>query len=208
MELKQAQAEVLELAEKMAQVEVPDALDLSARLLASSVHLAEQPSSEEQDPEAVAVAYFDSELEQFPKGRAWWLPPRDCVINQAAMGYNLWRFTILPFYPKKRAYSEAQAGIVIHPIWVPVKNDHLIRTVDLDTAKQMVAVVRKAPTIQDTVRQELAWIEREFSIRIPEGIQSQILKDALPTARRRWSVDRLRVKDRLIPLDGSAPRDL
>ena len=125
------------------------------------------------------------------------------------MGYNFWRFSILPYFPKRKAYREDLAGIVIHPIWHPDTKapDHL-RTLDVEQAKKLIAYARQAPTVQETVRLELAWMETTFSIRIPEAIQGKILKDTLATAKRRWGVDRLRVKDRLLPLDGSAPRDL
>lgn len=210
MDLKQAHAELRDIARELSNVPLPEALDLSGRVLSASLHLANlgpEDGEEEADPEKAATAYLDTEAEPFPKKRGWWLPPRNFGLNQALMGYNFWRFTILPLFPKKRAYNEQLQGIVIHPIWTPAA-DQLIRDFDLETAKKVVGLMRKSPTVQDDVRHELAWMEREFSIRIPEAIQAKILKDALTMAKRRWGVDRLRVKDQLIPLDGSAPRDL
>lgn len=208
MDLKQAHAELQQLAQEIARVPTDDALGLSGRLLTSSMHLAEQVPEEEGDGEDAAVTYLDTSAEKLGK-RAWWVPPRNFAINQALMGYNFWQFTILPYFPKQKAYREDLAGIVIHPIWRPVESaPDLLRTLDMDRAKKLVAYARQAMTIQETVRKELAWMETTFSIRIPEAVQSKLLKDSLATAKRRWGVDRLRVKDRLVPLDGSAPRDL
>jgi hypothetical protein len=205
MDLKQAHAELSGIAQELAHL--PGAHDLSGQVLASSFHLAEQSEGEETDPGSEAIAYLDAEMERLPKKAAWWLPPRNFLINQALLGYNFWRFTVLPLFPKKTAYREDLAGFVIHPTWRPA-SDQFVRDLDPQLAQKLVGHARQAATIQETVRLELAWIEREFSIRIPEDLQGKVIKDALPTAKRRWGVDRLRIKNRLIPLDGSAPQDL
>lgn len=207
MDSKQAHAEMVEIARELSHL--PGALDLSSRMLEASIHLAELPGDDEPDtdPEKEAVAYLDAEMETLPKSSAWWLPPRNFAINQALGGYNMWQFTILPFFPKKTAYRSDLQGIVIHPVWRPVK-DLDFGTLDMGIAKKLVAYARQASTVQETARKELEWIEREFSIRIPEAIVGKIVKDVLPTAKRRWKVDRMRVKDELFPLDGSPPRNL
>lgn len=210
MELKQAKAELTDLARQLSHAPIPEALALSGQVLVASMRLAEE-GDEEEDPERAAenaaMALLDANLERFPKKPAWWAPPHNLLINQALMGYNLWRFTILPMFPKKRAYSETLKGIVIHPIWTPV-SDKLYGVLDSDLAQKMIAVAKQSSTVQESVRQELAWMEREFSIDIPESIKAQLVKEAVVTAKRRWGVDRLRVKDRLVPLDGSKGRDL
>lgn len=207
MHLKQTVSGLRDLAASLANLAVDGSLDLSGRALAASLRLAEMAPEvkEDEDP---AEAMFLENLETLPKsGRAWWLPPHNLIVNQTLLGgYNLWRFTILPFFPKKKAYSETLAGIVIHPAWLSMNDSTYDGTRDF--AERIVSAAKKAPTVQEAARAELAWIEREFSIRIPESVQGAIIKDALPTAKRRWGVDRLRIKDRLIPLDGSPPRDL
>jgi len=205
MDLKQAHLELGSIAQGLANL--PEALDLSEQVVVASYHLAEQSPEEEADPESEAITYLDSQMERLPKKRAWWMPPRNFLINQALMGYNFWQFTILPLFPQRMAYREDLAGIVIHPSWRPA-SDHLVRDLDPEIAQKLVTHARTASTVQETARQELDWIERTFSIRIPNDIQGKIVKDALPSAKRRWGVDHLRIKNRLIPLDGSAPRDL
>ena len=183
-------------------------MDLSGRAFQASQNLREHPvvRASDEDARKEGRDILDQELEAFRKGHGWWLPPHNLGVNEALMGVNLWRFTILPLFPKKKAYSEEHNGIVIHPIWTSLGNDTYDLTPEL--AKKMIAAARKQPTIQEDVRKELKWMETYFKIRIPESIKSSLLKEALKTASRRWSIDRLRVKDRLIPLDGSKPRDL
>lgn len=208
MDRKQAQEELTDIAHGMSGL--PGALGLSSQVLASALHLAElgDPSDpEDESPEQAAVAILDAELEALPKKRAWWSPPRNFLINQGLSAYNFYRFTILPMYAARMAYNEALGGIVIHPIWTPLNNDY-IRSLDVAAATKLVAIARKSATIQEDVRQELAWIERTFKIDIPDKIKATLTKDALTTAKRRWGVDRLKTKNRLIPLDGSPARDL
>lgn len=203
METNQVHAELEALSVLVDHPEIGADIRLAADILAAQSKVA-------LDPGAEAIEDFlVSELEAMPKAAgAWWMPPRNVVLNQTLLGgFNLWRFTILPLFPERRAYSEKLGGIVIHPIWRPLGSQTLELT--LDTAKNLVAGIRKSPTVQDDVRKEIDWIEKKFSIRVPEAVVAKLVKDALPTARRRWNVDRLRVKDRLIPLDPMmAPRDL
>lgn len=176
----------------------------------ASARLAETSSvSGDPNSEEAAIDYLDSSTERLPKRQAaWWLPPHNLALNQTLLGgYNLWRFTILPLFPKNKAYNERLQGIVIHPSWWSVDR-RTLTGMDLDLAKKLVGAMNQAPTVQEDVRREMAWIEREFSIVIPEAVQAKIIKDALPTAKRRWSVDRLRLKDRLVPLDGGPVKDL
>ena len=210
MDLKQAHAELSDLAQQLAQVPIPEALELSHQILVTAKVLAEQAPvrvAQEESEDAAVEIFLDTELERFPKDAAWWLPPHNIALNQTLLGgYNLWRFSILPHFPKRSAYREDLQGIVIHPIWQPLDN----RTMDVtaDVAKRILAAMHSGPTVQEDVRKELAWMETQFSLRIPEAIQAKLIKDALPTARRRWGINRLRVKNRLVPLDGSKPYDL
>jgi hypothetical protein len=204
MEPSQVHAELQALSILVDHPEIGANLRVAADVIASQPQVA-LISDEDQ----VVDDYLAANLESMPKARsAWWLPPRNVVLNHALLGgFNLWRFTILPHFPERRAYSEKLGGIVIHPIWRPIGDK--TGKLDLASAERMVAGMRSSPTVQDDVRKEIDWIEKKFSIRVPETIVAKLVKDALPTAKRRWNVDRLRVKDRLIPLDPMmAPRDL
>lgn len=202
MELNQVHAELEALAILTDHPEIGANIRLAAEILAEQPKVALDGSQEVED-------YLLTELEAMPKSAgAWWMPPRNVVLNQTLLGgFNLWRFTVLPLFPERRAYSEKLGGLVIHPIWRPLGSQTIELT--LETAKKLVGGMRKSPTIQDDVRKEIDWIEKKFAVRVPETIVSKLVKDAIPTAKRRWNVDRLRVKDRLIPLDPMmAPRDL
>lgn len=138
---------------------------------------------------------------------AWWVPPHNLLLNQTMLGKcNLWVFTILPFFPQKKAYNKTHNGIVIHPTWKPTADEPMWLSEGI--AKRIYVASKNSPTIQETVRKELSWIETQFQIRIPEEVEGKLVKTSLATAARRWGVDRLRIKDQLIPLDGSKPRNL
>ena len=79
---------------------------------------------------------------------------------------------------------------------------------DLKLAEKLVSIMQRSHTVQETVRRELDWIEREFQVEVPSNIRSQMEKEALIMARRRWGVNRLRLKNRLIPWGGRKPRDI
>ncbi len=210
MQLRDLRAELVLLAEHLVRVPSKNSLNQASRLIQASQELAglsrQAVGEDEGNPEQLAREYLNDKLELFKKGHCWWLPPHNLALNMALLNWNLWRFTILPLFPKKKAYREDLKGIVIHPSWVPLKEDFKVLTLNL--AERVVAAMQQEPTVQETVRKELDWIEREFSLQIPSTVRSQLEKETLVTARRRWGVDHLRLKNRLIPLDGSKARDL
>lgn len=159
-----------------------------------------------------ATEVLDKDAVKDKKRSHWWVPPHNFMINRAMMEWNFWVFTILPFFPDKRAYRPAKngkpEGIVIHPIWDSVREMRGIRMLTVPLAEKLIAHAKGLPTVHDTVKEELRWIEEKFSISIPSGIVSRLVTEAPKIAARRMSVDRLRVKSTLVPLDGSKPIDL
>lgn len=156
-----------------------------------------------------ATEALNKELEVLQNGKAWWSPPHNYVVNGALMNLNGWVYTILPFRAALTAYRPAKngkpEGIVIDPNWAPDDKDGEW------TGKMAEAFAKYAkaqPGIQDTVRQELAGIERHFKIEIPNALKTVIVNDSLKVAKRRWGVDRLRRKKILMPFDGSKPIQL
>jgi len=211
MPLKKLQSNLIHVAQHLGSL--PESMEEATKVAKVAYTLMELPlkvalEEDEDDPEKLGVEYLQDKLESFKKGHGMWLPPHNFGLNQALMGWNLWVFTILPMFPKKKAYNAEYNGIVIHPNWTPLKGDRLFPEMDLDLAQKLVSIMQRSSTVQETVRKELDWIEREFKIEIPSGIRSKMEKESLTMAGRRWGVDRLRMKDRLIPLDGSKPRDL
>jgi hypothetical protein len=155
---------------------------------------------------------LDRELTKFPKRNGWWDPPKNIALNSSLMGINLWSFAILPFNPAKRAYRAATdttpEGIIIHPNWHPVNNKTYPDS-DPKLANHMVKMVTGFnETLQSTIASELRWIETKFSVKIPDSIESKLKTGAVKIATRRWGADRLRLKDTLIPFDGSKPIEL
>jgi curved DNA-binding protein CbpA len=159
-----------------------------------------------------ATEVLDKEGVKDKKKNHWWVPPHNFMINRAMMEWNFWSFTILPFFPDKRSYRPAKngkpEGIVIHPIWDSVRELRGLRMLTVPLAEKLIAHAKGQPTVHDTVKEELHWIEEKFSISIPEAIKARLVTEAPKIAARRMSVDRLRVKSTLVPLDGSKPIDL
>ena len=131
-----------------------------------------------------------------------WSPPYNFAIRPTTMGCGLWTFTILPYFPVRRAYREDLNGVVVRPMW------RLMRTLEPEGVKTAAKRLQGGPTIAATVDKELTWIERQFDIKIPADIRAGFVANSLDQARRRWGISSSRIRDRLIPLDGAMPRDL
>jgi hypothetical protein len=164
--------------------------------------------------EEEANAYLAANLESLPRG--FWMPPHNLALNFALMGANLWRFTILPYGWQRTGYRQSLNGIIIHPIWTSVGDGRALGTMNMsgfsyltmDVAKKLVAAFKDIETIPETVKKELVLLEKHFNIEIPGNVEGPLIVESVKVAKRRWNVDRMRVKNRLIPLDGSKPRDL
>lgn len=139
----------------------------------------------------------------------YWKPPHNMAINFAIFGTNLWYFTLLPLFWQKRAYRSDLGGIVIHPIWAPFENGEY-RHGELTERNigKVLQLIEKQGTVQDSIKRELRLLEQFFKIQIPPGIEQNLLKDSLKVAKRRWGVDRMKIKNTLVPLDGGKPRNL
>jgi len=148
---------------------------------------------------------LDQNLQILERKKAWWLDPHNIAFNLPLMGgFNLWKFTILPMFPDRFAYRKDLDAIIIHPIWTSFQRDRQFAATVTNIPK-FVKFARSLPSIQADIANELSWIEQTFNISIPSSISASILRDAEKIAKRRWGVDRLRVKDQAIPLDGSKP---
>lgn len=155
---------------------------------------------------------LDRDLTKFPKKHGWWDPPKNLAINSALMGLNLWQFSILPFHPEKRAYRVERdgrpEGIVIKPNWHPYNNNTYPDNNPELADKLVKAVKGIGIKLQDTVVAELRFIETKFGVKIPDFIEAKLKNECVKIATRRWSTDRLRLKDTLIPFDGSKAIEL
>jgi hypothetical protein len=158
---------------------------------------------------AQATEVLNQNLEVLQNGKAWWSPPHNYVVNGAMMNLNGWVYTILPFRAAVTAYRGAKngkpEGIVIDPNWASDGKDGEWAG---GMAEAFAKYAKAQPSIQDTVRGELASIERHFKIEIPSALKAAIIGDSLKVAKRRWGVDRLRRKRILMPFDGSKPIQL
>lgn len=155
---------------------------------------------------------LDKELTKFPKRNGWWDPPKNIAINSALMGINLWKFSLLPFRPSRGAYRVAEGklpeGIIIHPNWHPL-NDKTYPDDTIEIVQKMIEMVKGfGVTLQDTVASELKWIETKFGVKVPATIEAKLKLEILKIATRRWSTNRLKTKDTLIPFDGSKAIEL
>lgn len=155
---------------------------------------------------------LNKELTKFPKGNCWWNPPKNIAINSALMGLNLWAFSLLPFHPNKRAYRAKSdrfpEGIVLHPGWHPLNNQTYPDS-ELEIIEKMISTVKGfGVTLQDTVTEQIKWIETKFGIKVPAEIEATLKVGVVKMATRRWHINHLKTKDTLIPFDGSKAIEL
>jgi hypothetical protein len=119
----------------------------------------------------------------------------DFSRNLVTNGPNLWTFTILPYFPVKRAYREDINCLVIRPAWRPLE-------------ASLGKIASSYPTVATTVDRELSWMAQQFNIEIPQNIRTILVAHSQEQAEKRWGMDPLMIKERLIPLDGALPRDV
>jgi hypothetical protein len=75
-------------------------------------------------------------------------------------------------------------------------------------AEILMKYAKSQPTVMETVKLELNWVEKKFGIKIPSDIEGTLIREAPKVAARRWGINRLRTKKILVPLDGSKPQEL
>jgi len=171
---------------------------------------------EEESEYSKMAAILNAGLTKLKKG-GWWDPPHNFVINSALMGLNTWQFGILPMFAAKTAYRPADPergmpeGIVIDPSWHPAQDDPTGGdTVDhsVKNAEVLMKYAKGQPTVLETVKLELNWVEKKFGVKIPSDIEGTLIREAPKVAARRWGINRLRTKKVLVPFDGSKAQEL
>jgi hypothetical protein len=172
--------------------------------------MADEPEEDDWSG-AKATAILKEKLTPFKKGHAWWMPPYNLAINTALSTMNCWEFTILPMFAKKTAYRPASKdkpeGLVIDPNWTSVKN----LDIGYDETGKLRSLIDKLPTIdtiEDTIKGEIASVEKHFNVTVPPEVRAYLLKEMPKFAVRRWGANRLRRKKILVPFDGSKPIEL
>lgn len=145
--------------------------------------------------------------------QAYWKPPHNLLVNFALMGVNLWKFTCLQTFWKQKGYRPNANEIILRLNWTSTGPDGVIGQKDPSGFAHMsdrqvdilLAEVQKAPTVEQTMLKELKLMEQQFGIEIPDSIQKGLASKSLAVAKRRWGANRLRMKNLVIPLDGSKP---
>jgi hypothetical protein len=190
-----------ELAEQIATLDIPGTLRCAARVADVADHLHSLVGNAPGD-----TTRFETELESLAKG-AWWVPGRNLVAHRGNAAWSFWSFTLLPLYASKTAYRDDLGGIVIRPLW-RLAADQNAPEMTAKLAATAIENMRGWPTLEATARKELAWIETSFGIKIPESIVAGLVGVVDKQAHLRWGLNRLQLKDRLIPLDGALAREL
>lgn len=135
--------------------------------------------------------------------QAWWIPEFCFVLNQAAMNWNYWQFSIQPFRSDKTMLHKNPDGVGIDFKWNSINQGSGPHDMTMDQLKKVERIAQNQPTIEEFVKSQLALFEGHFNVQIPDNVKSQIIADAKKAAPRRWSVNRLRTKVMVYPFDGS-----
>lgn len=193
--------DILDLAQQIADLDIPGTLRCAATVADIADHFQKMAGEAPGD-----VTLFETELRPLGKG-AWWCPGRNLVAHRGRTAWSFWSFTLLPPFASKRAYRDDLGGLVVRPVW-RLATDRLVPELTSKVASTTIEQMRAWPTLEETGRRELAWIEGTFGVLIPEGTKTTLLRVVDGQAHLRWRLNRLEVKDKLIPLDGGAARDL
>jgi hypothetical protein len=211
--MKGTASEIQKLADALGEA---GAYDQAERLLAAGTLLAETPT-EEQEGESKydQVEKMLNEHLKPLKKHGWWDPGHNFVINWALMGLNTWRFMITAHFAhhsQAHVYREADPkhgtpeGLILDPSWRPIGNNTYPESAKVVEA--LIKLLKEQPTIQETIRQEIAWIDTKYGIKVPSALESNLLSTMPKVAQRRWGTDGLRRKKMFFPLDGSKPREM
>ncbi len=193
--------DILDLAQQIAKLDIPGTIRCAARVADVANHIQRISGEAPGD-----TSRFEAELESLGKG-AWWSPGHNLAIHRGKEAWSFWSFTLLPSFATKRAYRDDLGGIVIRPTW-RLAADRQALEMASKTASTLIENMRAWPTLKETIHREVSWINDTFGVRIPDIITTKLVEGVDEQAQRRWGVNRLRVPERLIPLDGAAPRDL
>lgn len=200
MDLKTASRMAEQIAHQVATSGIPGTLRCASQISNVYEHLCSRPGEAPGD-----TRVFDAQLE--PLYGAWWVPERNLVAHRGNEAWSFWSFTMLPFYAEKTAYREDLGGIVVRPRW-RLASDRFVSEMTPELAKAAVEKMQGWPTLQETGHRELAWIESTFGMKVPDRVATPLLWALDKQAHVRWPLNRLALKDRLIPLDGGPARDL
>jgi len=158
-----------------------------------------------------AEARLVSSLEFLGKN-GYWMPPHNIVVNFALMGVNLWTFTTFKSFWKSMGYRTDLNALVLRLNWAPVgdsvlgqKNMSGFASMNDAQVDHLLKTMKTIPSVEESVNKEFKLMEQHFGIEIPNAIQSAFAKKCLAIAKRRWGVNRMRMKDLVLPLDGSKP---
>lgn len=149
----------------------------------------------------ILVAFLDANLDRFETAAdpTWWKAPHNLAIRQTGELWKLWRFSILP---TKVVYLSKEKALVVKPHWTTAMWGETIPSSMVDIG-MLVATMRTYPTIRESVRKELDWIEKTFHIQVPTQVETNLLDHALFAARTYMGTDAHLVPMRVVPLDGT-----
>lgn len=144
-------------------------------------------------------------------GTVYWNRPHNLAINIVEGRASLWKFSILMRNWDKYAYVPARDGVVVYLQFHPTDGSILgtpipggFFKIEEDSVDRALSAINSAPTIEETVNQELDMIERKFSITISPKIRARIVWES-NMASRHWDVDPVK-KHLIFPLDGGKMR--
>lgn len=201
MDPKTASKEIHKLAEQVADLDIPGTLRCAARIVDAADHIRSLAGDAPGD-----ASSFEAKLQPLGKS-AWWVPDRNLVAHRGKEAWSFWSFTLLPVYANKRGFREDLGSIVLRPVW-RLATDLDVPEMTTKIATRTIERMRLYPTLQDTAQREMAWIDQTFGVKVPDKIATALVCAVGKQARLRWGVNRLLLKDRLIPLDGGKARDL
>lgn len=147
---------------------------------------------------------------------AWWLPGQGVAVNLPMTGgLQLWRYTTLPvMVPMDRVYREAKdddpAGILWRPSWQILRNASGDSGIPImrESLELILGYVEGYHTTGQIQAWEFDAIEKQSGVPVPEAIRQKYIKDSPKVAKRRWGVNRLKIRTNFIPFDGSKKLEL
>lgn len=144
--------------------------------------------------------YLAQNAVRFPASRSdWWLPAHNLGIKVSGKAMSLWVFTILP--PNVQdIYLADMDSIALRPSWKPHPKHPGALPATEGNVRQSLTMAKVRPTVGETIKAELKWIENHFGIAVPADIEARLVQSASKLAAKQWGLPRAQVHDVVLSL--------
>lgn len=149
------------------------------------------------DPASDFIGYMDNNTVRFPAGpTGWWLPAHNLAVRLIRGTVIVMKYQIVGGSDLDLTYTSGDDGrrptLTLAPMWWkhPRFGGNYPPTATL--AQKLVGLMVHEPTVMNTVRDEMQWVNDMFNTTVPPGIVTKLSMGAIKNAIIRWNTAKIR----------------